>query len=80
MDYRYPTCDSRRSVNNNDNNRIKRSEIVEHLDWILYILFFIGAFMLVLVAAELFGLACVKIIERRVFKRRYNSKTREYKV
>ena len=53
---------------------------MEHLDWILYILFFIGAFMLVLAGAQLFGLACVKIIERRVFKRRYNSKTREYKV
>ena len=53
---------------------------MEHLDWILYILFFVGAFCLVLVTAELFGLACIKIIERRVFKQRYNSKTREYKV
>lgn len=79
MDYRYSTYDSRRRVNNNDNNRIKRSEIVEHLDWILYILFFVGAFFLVLAGAELFGLACIKIIERRVFKRHYNSNTREYK-
>ena len=52
---------------------------MEHLDWILYILFFVGAFFLVLAGAELFGLACIKIIERRVFKRHYNSNTREYK-
>jgi len=57
----------------------KEGEIVEHLDWILYILFFIGAFMLVLAGAQLFALGCVKIIERRVFKRHYNSNTREYK-
>jgi len=52
---------------------------MEHLDWILYILFFVGAFCLVLAGAELFALGCIKIIERRVLKQRYNSKTREYK-
>ena len=53
---------------------------MEHLDWIIYIIFLIGAFMLVLAGAQLFGLDCIKIIEQRVYKQRYNSKTREYKV
>ena len=50
-----------------------------HVDWILYLLFFICAFMLVLVLAELFGNMCIWIIERRAAKRRYNKATREYK-
>ena len=48
-------------------------------DGILYVGFFIGAFIMVLCLAEAFAILCIKILEKRVFKQRYNSKTREYK-
>lgn len=61
-----------------------------HTDWILYILFFIGAFMLVLALATAFAHMCIWVIERgthrsasyhraQARKKLYNKTTREYK-
>jgi len=61
-----------------------------HVDWILYILFFIGAFMLVLALATAFAHMCIWVIESgkhrpmswhiaQAKKKRYNKITRRYK-
>jgi len=48
------------------------------IDNILYLLFFVGAFIMVLCLAEAFGMLCIRLIEKRAAKR-YNKITREYK-